>query len=397
VSSKSISPLKPNPGAIEEMKYLCAILGADLFSEHSFPKPPENINWTNLLSLLQQHRLASRFYTLISKHKKAFPDSFLQELKKARYGLLIYGNDAVLQIQRILTALVDSGIPVIVLKGWAMISTFYMGDYAQRFCEDIDLLIRPQDFDRVESVLQSAGFMGFPEVHPGYSRRFSNARAYIQSDQKPNRLGMFSVGLHWGLTHYPYFQPGRIKIEDLFDRADSLEIAGINVRQLSIEDDLIYNCAHLALHHRNQETLLQYYEIAIRLCLYQEKFNWKQINKKAKLWGYSVQVKKILMDLEILWPGILKEEFLQTISAINPPIKEILLDSLVSRTKGNVFNSSIVQFLAMPCWRDKFASSFQQVFPSKDYMNFRYKSSKYPLFILYIKRLLGPIERIRRD
>ena len=389
MADKVIPPLKTIPEEKEEMNYICEVLRVDLFSLYSVPKPPENLNWSRLAALLRKHRLASRFYTIISEHENDFPEAFLLELKKARYGLLIYGDGSILQIKRILNALEESGIQVIVLKGWAMIPTLYGGDYSQRFCEDIDLLIKPQDVDSVESLLNSVGFVGSPEVHPGYSRRFANARAYFQTNQDAMQPGKFSVGLHWGLTHYPSFQPDKIQIEDLFGNASSLVIEGNEVLQLHTEDDLVYTCAHLALHHRNQETLLQYYEIAYRFRRTIELLNWKQLIQKAERWGYSVQVKKILLDLELLWQLIIPPGLHDEIAAYNPPIKARVVDKLVSFTKGNAIIVSLVQFLAMPGWKNKLVSMFQQLFPGRDYMKYRYRSSDDPLLILYLRRMFG--------
>ena len=397
MSNKYYSPLHPNPGVQVEMDFICKVLANELFPDRELTEPPKNLNWSILAKLLELHRLTSLFHTILSNRKESFPKPFLLRLRKARYELLIYGDGCLPQVTDILSSLVDSNISVIVLKGWALIPTFYEGDYAQRYCEDIDILIRPQDLDQVETILKSLKYGGFPEVHPGYSRRFTNARAYLRADSESNHLWTFSIGLHWGLTHYPFFDKDRVQINDLFDRARRLEIEGINILQLSAEDDLIYSCAHLSLHHRNQETFLQYYEIAIKLLLNLDTLNWVQIFERASLWGYSVQLKKILVDLERLWPGILPDAVVRSLADFVSPRKEEFLDLMVAHTKGKVFRSSLIQFLFMPSWRDKIVSLVQQLFPSRKYMQIRYRSLDYPLSILYIYRFIDSVISVIKD
>ena len=70
---------------------------------------------------------------------------------------------------------------------------------------------------------------------------------------------------------------------------------------------------------------------------------------------------------------------------------------MVAHTKGKVFRSALIQFLFMPYWRDKFASLYQQIFPSREYMRYRYRSLDYPLAILYIHRLIDSVIGVIKD
>ena len=106
------------------------------------------------------------------------------------------------------------------------------------------------------------GYTHLDEVVPGYARRYYNARAYILAGQNPHPFRKFAIGLHWGLTHYPYYDKNSVNISEIFKRAIPLQVAGVDVLEMCVVDRVVYTCAHLSLHHRNRETLLNYFEIA---------------------------------------------------------------------------------------------------------------------------------------
>lgn len=78
------------------------------------------------------------------------------------------------QLEEITKALSADNIPVILLKGIALIELFpdYMG---KRNMEDIDLLFRKQDISKARCVLQKLGYAPAPEDPWAFTRRGSSA------------------------------------------------------------------------------------------------------------------------------------------------------------------------------------------------------------------------------
>ena len=371
-----------------EAEFCIAVLASELQEQPGTVRAPENIDWEAVAVFLENNRLAAHFYTLGQKNPGLFPQSLRERLKQARYANLLYGDKCRLEVSQVLSALKQADIPVIVMKGWAVIQWLYNEDHGQRFCEDIDILVPLEKIDQAEEILVKLKYAGMDEVHPGYTRRFYNCQAYTRNgtDQKP--ASRFSIGLHWGLTHYPYYDKNQVNIPELFERAHPLRVAGVDVLELGFEDQLIYTCAHLALHHRNEETLLNYYEIAAIFRRAGTQLDWNVLTARAQKWRYLVQVQGVLAQLDRLWPGLIAPDVLERLNQTRAPWRERLNDWMVAVTKVNGFRSGLVELLAMPGIPNKFSSAFHQVFPDKDYMVKRYNlPASQSLIQLYAARL----------
>jgi hypothetical protein len=361
---------------------------AELRAERAQPAPT-NLDWQKLYSLLSGHRLSAHFYSLGLKRPGLWPDSFREQLRQDRYANLLYGDQCSLQVKQVLAALSASKIPVIVMKGWALISTLYGGDYGQRFCEDIDLLVQPDTADLAEAVLRDQGYVGLPEVSLGYTRTFVNCRRYYLAAQPPGAFRIFSIGLHWGLIHYPYFDARLINIPELFERARSLQVSGVNVLELSLEDQLVYICAHLALHHRNTETLANFFEIAYIIKRGGAQMDWQSVVDRAGAWRYGVQLKITLKQLNCLWPGLIPVPAFDLVQNLQTAWIDRWIDWIVERTRGNNFQSAVVELLCMPGLKAKCSAALRTVFPDKAYMQTRYGDSSSPgLLDLYVRRFM---------
>jgi hypothetical protein len=374
-----------------EANFIVACLAGELQDQQGVSTAPTDMDWEKLGLLLEKNRLAAHFYSLGLKHPGLFPDDLCDRLRQARYENLLYGDQCRLEVREVLDKLRATGIPVIVMKGWALIHTLYGGDYAQRFCEDIDILIPPDRVDEAEALLHELNYAGTQEVHPGYSRRFSNARAYLQTGESSAPFRKFAIGLHWGLTHYPYFDKKRINHTELFSRSRPLQVAGVDVLEFCPEDQLIYICAHLALHHRNQETLLNYFEIAAIIHLAGKNLDWQQVIDRSQGWGYLAQVQYVLRQVALFWPGVIPTDvLLRKVSW-----KERQIDKLVANTKGNRFYSALVEFLTMPGIGNKVSATFQQLFPDREFMQVRYCITPgEKLLPYYFKRLSAGLSSI---
>ncbi len=116
-----------------------------------------------------------------------------------------------LEIKAVIALLSKAGIEPILVKGWSIARHF--PEPALRPYGDIDLFVRPEDFEQAQQVL--AGEEG---------------KKYF-------------VDLHLGSEHL-CDQP----FEDLWRRSETVKLDGTSVRVLSVEDHLRILCVHF-LHH----------------------------------------------------------------------------------------------------------------------------------------------------
>ncbi len=354
---------------------------------------PDGLEWGRFYQFIEKNRLAPHFSVLAKRLPVDFPEEIKHELKLARYQNLLYGDACKLQVHQVLAGLKEAGIPVIVLKGWAAIQWLYGGDHGQRVYDDIDILVPVQNKEAVEAVLEKGGFSPILAVDPDYADRFSNAKAFTRPAMEVNLGKQFSIGFHWGLTHFPYYDRERINTDELFDRSLPLQVAGVGVAELSLEDQLIYACAHLALHHRNDETLLQYFEIAAIPKRAGAALDWDSVINRAKGWGYLAQLRVVLSAVNSLWKDIPGKKILDRLDQVPIPWKERWLDQMVAGVKGNPIRSAFVEVLALPGIANKLRAIWFNMFPPRRYMEHRYNSQGKSMASLYWIRVKGAISR----
>jgi len=346
-----------------------------------------------LYILLTRHRLAPHFYVLGKSNRDSWPVAFRDRLRLERYGLMLYGDQCVIRLRPVLSALTEAGIPVIVLKGWALIQTLYGGDYGQRIYDDIDILVAPKDAESSEAILKKLGWRGSGESRPDYIHRYTNAEAYFFLEQPQILDKVFSIGLHWGLLHHPAYNPEQIDIEAIFERAHGLVIAGVPVLEMSVEDQLAYNCAHIVRQHRAEEILLRYYEIAAVINGAKSILDWQTVLEYASQWELTLPVKIVARRVEELWPGIISSSTLSAIEEVKPSSSERFIQMWYEKTNYNPNIEHFLTWLMMSGVRRRLSFVFQEVFPGRDYLQSGYGRALggiWPLlYLLRFFRVIG--------
>jgi hypothetical protein len=376
-----------------ENGFIRAALASRLFSERPFPDPPAGLDWERLHNILMSHRLTPHFYVLGKSNRSCWPASFRDRLRLERYGLMLYGDQCIARFQPVLAALTEAGIPVIVLKGWALIHTIYGGDYGQRIYDDIDILVAPKDADAAEAILKKLGWRGSGETRPGYVRRYTNAEAYFFFEQPQILDKVFSIGFHWGLLHHPAYNPEQIDIESIIKRAHQLVIAGVPVLEMSVEDQLAYNCTHIVRQHRSEEILLRYYEIAAIISDSKSFLNWQAVMEYASQWKLVFPVKIVVRRIEELWPGIVSSSVLSAIEHVKPSPSEQFIQKWYEKTNYNPNIEHFLTWLTMSGARRRRSSIMQEIFPGRDYLERGYGQAPggiWPLlYFLRVFRVIG--------
>ena len=358
-----------------EFSYTLACLGAELSQRNELPAPPDKLDWSLWLSFLNAHLLASHFYTLSHQDPDRWPGEIREELRRSRYAHLLYGDALQSQIKTLLECLHRASIPVIVLKGWTLIQSLYNGDYGQRFCQDIDLLIKPRDVNTVEDLFTQQGYMPEPEVWPGSARRYSNGRNYFAPGSGWKNKDGLVISLHWGLFHFPCYDPARVAVGPLFDQTDRIDIAGQMALKLRDEDEIAYLCAHIDLHHRTIPQLRDFFEIACLINRAGQGFDMTAVFKRAAGWQHILPVKRVLSTISHLWPWVIQTDDLEGLNAYPVSQKELREDHWLTKSFGNKALLTGLMILTLPGWIKKLGYIFEQVFPSPGYIRARYHTS----------------------
>jgi hypothetical protein len=378
-----------------EMKYILACLNTELDCVHHPCPTDHEVDWGRLLTLLRRNSLAGHFYVIRKKCPDHWPTWFKEELRQDHYGLLLYGDYCIVQVKKVLTRLIENGVEIIVLKGWSLIPTIYDGDYSQRFCNDIDILVHPRDIEKTMAILENTGWKAELEKRPGFSNRYYNARTYHLGNH-PGVFGLiFGIGVHWGLLHHPAYNPKQITIEDLFTRAHGLEVAGVQVGELSIEDQIIYGCAHLDLHHRNEITLNRFYEIAAIIVKKGQGINWTQILYRAGKWQLISPLLNVLKEVDHLWNGIIPASIIVALEDKKITPYERITLWWNKRVSPSDSSDLIFSWIMMSGVKRKIGFFLENLFPEKTYMIRYYGPAPSGIWVLlYLLRITRKLHQL---
>lgn len=375
----------PSVGDLE-YDFLVLALASRLFPECPFPDPPADLDWERLDFLLRQHRLTTHFYVLGKSKRNNWPLPFRERLRVDRYGLIIYSEQFVKRIKPVLSSLREANIPVIVLKGWALIPIMYGGDYGQRYYSDIDILVQPNDVDKAELILKKFGWQAEEEQRNGFSHSYYNAQAYYLEPTEVQGQA-FSIGFHWGLLHHPAYNPKQINVGEIFQRAHILEVAGIPVLEMSVEDHIIYNCAHIILQHRSEESLLRYYEIAAVIMNANSTLDWQKVEQGAKAWKVIIPLKKVTQKVHEIWPGTMSAAAIALIENGKPSMSELFIHNWYERTNYNPSLEHLLTWLTMAGIMRRICYIMEEVFPDKIYLQKYFGPAPGGIWpLLYFKR-----------
>lgn len=163
----------------------------------------------------------------------ALAPAVAETLRSGAHGMAA-GSLMLVRDLSLLAARLDAeGVPFLVLKGPALADAY--GGFAKRPFVDNDLLVRHDDYDRVERILDEEGYAHtlrtprrrqmYLAVHGQYT--FSRYQAGVLCT-----LDVHRAVVPFGLTY-------RLSFEDLIRSSRELRVMGQSVRALSPEDQII--------------------------------------------------------------------------------------------------------------------------------------------------------------
>jgi hypothetical protein len=197
--------------------------------------------WSELISDAERHRVSS---LLDWRMKDAEPagDAMVDAMARLRHAYYAEAGRAVLRRQglsRLLKALSEAGMPVIVLKGAYLAEAVYPS-IALRSMDDVDLLVPKSELSRAQAILLELGYGSLKREEVESAGR---GRKHLE----PLRKDGLAIEVHWTIVSPA--NPFRIDHAGIWDRAPAATIAGVEVRVLCPEDTLLHLCLHMAFEH----------------------------------------------------------------------------------------------------------------------------------------------------
>jgi hypothetical protein len=358
-------------------------------------------DWARFALLARHHGLVPILYRALQGRAASVPAEWLQ-IFKAEYVTNAFHNTlAQASVDEIVAILSSERIPVIVMKGAALLRTLY-DDQGLRILSDVDLLVDEGDVERADTQLQARGVTRFVSDHaeqPGSRIRYSRVYCW----QQPRTL---PVELHWRLfeRYWPYvFDLGAV-------RAQARPLPGMppNVLVMAPEHELAHLCVHLERHAVTYRSLVSrknwwellllphgdgrlawLYDIALYLQRRSELIDWDRFVDTARRWAIDDGVYATLeLSRRALGAGP-PPEVLQALNRGRPRLVERIAHSVVLASyRANETQRNASARIPRPDWLmrlsgpiQRFAHTWISVFPSSAYLRARYATPNAGLWL----------------
>jgi hypothetical protein len=194
--------------------------------------------WAEVLGRCRRQRLAG--FLLAAVRDGAVPTTSSQAEQAADAHREAMAS--VVFLERVLldtvARLERAGVEARVLKGSSAAHLDYPAPELRAF-GDVDVLVRPEQFDRAMAALGAAGHRRrFPQPRPGFDRRFGKGASFVTPDGAEIDVHRsFAMG-PFGLT---------MKLADLWARQATFRVGGVELAALGREERFLHACYHAAL------------------------------------------------------------------------------------------------------------------------------------------------------
>jgi len=358
-------------------------------------------DWAGFAATAQAEGVAPLLHRKLRGIK--LPQATAAALHTAYYQTLAQNTLLFAELNRILAALAQAGIPVIVLKGAALVATVYGQaapgtGLALRPMGDLDVLVRERALYRAVRTVEALGYVEiYPEVGPGLARLLSHhihlrkadhhrVAVEIHKNIVASEAHWYAVPVDWFWEHLQPYPPVQVG-GSVVSGATS---AGAHL--FSPEAQLLHLAAHAALQHGvGQAQLLWLYDIDRWIRAHAATLDWAMVSAQAKSLRWKAAVYAAVARTQRLFATPLPDGVLPDLARNqHPATREMVTHKArIPRTR---FQSQW-QTLRSLTWPVRLRLAVALVFPSRAYMQWRYRPTPGWLWPLYYPYRWGDVGR----
>ena len=154
--------LNPLDIRLQALDWLFAATRVWLFQSQRAVRPfphGNDLDWKTVSDLAHVHNVEPLLYWVVSNTEipTKIPEWLKQKWEQAYFGNFLRNEEYFEQLKTLLTRCEKEGIPIIALKGPALIGRIYK-DPALRTLSDLDILCSPTDLHRVVTIARQMGY-----------------------------------------------------------------------------------------------------------------------------------------------------------------------------------------------------------------------------------------------
>lgn len=330
------------------------------------------------------------------------PDKLIASVGQERYaGLRTWYREMSLlnlwyqaELQQVLQAITAANIPVLVLKGADIATTFYPHPDI-RYFDDIDLMVHPQDLAPTITILERLGYTYHQEYRFEAVSQQRAAFVYV----KAVAAGYLMFELHTS----PHANELLVSFETekLWERSRPITIAGVTVQGMGLEDLFLYICWHYRSHAF--ERLIWLYDAAIILLRAGDDIDWSFLYKQARQQGLLSTVYYVIQWCNHLLHVPLSDALIPFVESFRPsPLIQQLVNKFVGEETTSPLRRSaarqrkLLQYLMVDDVKTLILVSLRSLFPSPTHLGRLYmEHSSLPLRLYWLYYFCHPIFALR--
>jgi Uncharacterised nucleotidyltransferase len=214
----------------EELLLLYAILEKnDSMALAYFTQWTQTVDFSNVEG--GSFRLLPLLYKRVAKIGQPIPH--LNRLKGI-YRQSLYTNSMLFhKAFAVLAELEKMGVPIILLKGTALIVAYYE-DIGARPMTDVDLLVPEKDVERTLRFLKEQGW------HSSHGLSLNKAAKHIHSHHLQSPDG-YELDVHWRVFYQCSWDEADLT---LWEQTETVSFKGVNIKILNPTLQILHNCSH---------------------------------------------------------------------------------------------------------------------------------------------------------
>jgi hypothetical protein len=182
------------------------------------------------------------YRSLRARPAEEIPTEVREQLRSLTQQIAIRSLFLTGELLRVLSLMSAAGIRAVPFKG-PLLGALSYGDASLRECDDIDVLVRPEEVRRTTELLQAHGYDFWkPTSNSDQERLFRTGCAFTFLHHKTQ----IHLDLHWRFTASGFSFP--YSVEALWGRLKPVPVAGREVLSFPLEDVILLHCVHGAKH-----------------------------------------------------------------------------------------------------------------------------------------------------
>jgi hypothetical protein len=314
------------------------------------------LDWGIFNRIIAYHELSLAAHIFLRRYPNLVPQEELKLLEQCFHPNLLYLTSLRQESLKILRYLQDKNIIALPLKGAQFLldaDVYADKAYLRPMC-DIDILVKKEDYFRVQGILESQGYQR--ELCGKKEEYWHNENYHLAFTRKSQDGYSYMVEVHWALD-YPRNKP---LLLPLWGRVKKVDIEGRIFYLLSSEDALF----SLALHQRRFGKMLCLKgacDVVLLLTRYEHRLDWGYLIKEATLAQTRTTLYFVLVQAETLFNIQIPPVFLKMLK-VRRYKKELIRNFIFKDTFGCELDSNVPYLKAHFLLYDGFKEPIKSVF-----------------------------------